>query len=99
MHYFVKESEISSKGRNARTAGLLSIFLGSLGIHRFYLGRKLSGSLILASTLLSFGISIFIWIPFTFIEGLVLLSKYRSHDNSPITSNEPVTRISEVKTN
>lgn len=33
-------SELQRKGKNMGLAYILLIFLGSLGIHRFYLGRK-----------------------------------------------------------
>ncbi len=77
MKYFVSASELTKNRKNALVASLLSIFFGSLGLHRYYLGRKLSGTLILLSTILTFGMAILFWIPFTLIEGLILLSKYK----------------------
>ena len=54
--------------RNKTTAALLAIFLGDLGIHKFYLGRNGEGVLYL----------LFCWtfIPaiIGFLEGIVLLS-------------------------
>lgn len=35
--------QVTSKGRNKVLAGLLAIFLGILGIHKFYLGQTIWG--------------------------------------------------------
>ena len=43
------------------TAILLSVFLGALGVDRFYLGYTLLGVLKLGATLLSFGTLAWIW--------------------------------------
>jgi TM2 domain-containing membrane protein YozV len=57
----------AASGRNRIVAALLALFLGGLGIHKFYLGRGLAGVLYL----------IFCWtlIPTIvgFIEGIILL--------------------------
>jgi TM2 domain-containing membrane protein YozV len=57
--------EYPQTGRNKVVAGLLAIFLGGLGIHKFYLGKPVSGILYL----------IFFWtfIPaiIAFIEGII----------------------------
>lgn len=46
-------SEVSRKGKNMLLAYILLIFLGSLGIHRFYLDKK--GTAIIQLTLAIFG--------------------------------------------
>ncbi len=51
-------------------AGLLGIFLGSFGIHRFYLGFHGVGVLQLILTFVTFGVA-GIW---GFIEGIVILA-------------------------
>jgi len=57
--------EYPQAGRNKVVAGLLAIFLGGFGIHRFYLGKPISGILYL----------LFCWtfIPsiIAFIEGII----------------------------
>lgn len=50
-------------------AGLLAIFLGGLGIHKFYLGASTAGVIMLLCTLLGF---ILLFIP-TFIVGIIAL--------------------------
>ena len=55
-------------------AGLLGIFLGVLGIHRFYLGYNGLGLTMLLLTVLSFGLLspfIFIW---GLVEGIMILA-------------------------
>lgn len=43
--YSIKEPEVKKKGRKSRiAAALLSLFLGGVGIHKFYLSRKISGA-------------------------------------------------------
>jgi TM2 domain-containing membrane protein YozV len=63
-----KRRQITAPGRSKTTAALFAIFLGGVGIHRFYLGRPVSGMLYL----------VFCWtlIPafIGFLEGLILLS-------------------------
>jgi TM2 domain-containing membrane protein YozV len=57
----------ASKGRNKLTAGLLAIFLGGLGVHKFYLGQSTAGIIYLV--LCWTGIPLVIG----FIEGILLL--------------------------
>ena len=52
-------------------AGLLGIFLGSLGIHSFYLGKTGKGVLQIVVTFVTFGIGA-LW---GFIEGIIILVK------------------------
>ena len=39
----IQQQVVVSKGRNKVVAGLLAIFLGILGIHKFYLGQTIWG--------------------------------------------------------
>lgn len=55
-------------------AGLLAIFLGGLGVHRFYLGNSGVGIAMLLITLLSFGFLSPIVCIWAFIEGIVILT-------------------------
>ncbi len=56
-------------------AGLLAIFLGSLGIHKFYLGYTKSGVIMLLVSLLTFGIGAFVMEIIGLIEGILYLTK------------------------
>lgn len=68
MSYFVKEAEIEEKQKDINSAVALALFLGAFGAHRFYLGRKLSGIIILTSVVLSLGQALWIVIPLIVIE-------------------------------
>jgi TM2 domain-containing membrane protein YozV len=56
--------------RSKLAAGLLGIFLGGLGVHRFYLGFIGIGILQITVTLITFGLGS-IW---GFIEGILILA-------------------------
>lgn len=56
-------------------AGVLGILLGSLGIHKFYLGYAGPGVLVLLITLLTCGIATIITGPIGIIEGIIYLIK------------------------
>lgn len=45
------------RGKNKLVAALLAFFLGSLGIHNFYLGATTAGIIQLAATILTCGIA------------------------------------------
>ena len=55
------------------TAGLLAIFLGPFGIHKFYLGFTVPGIICLVGTVLI--IPFFVIGPIVFIEGIIYLTK------------------------
>jgi TM2 domain-containing membrane protein YozV len=63
-----KTQQESSKSRLA--AGLLGIFLGGLGIHRFYLGYTTIGIIQIVVTVVTLGFGA-LW---GFIEGIVILA-------------------------
>ena len=52
--YIAIESKTSS-GKSKVVAGLLAIFLGSLGIHKFYLGYTVPGIIFLIASILGVG--------------------------------------------
>lgn len=54
-------------------AGLLAIFVGTLGIHNFYLGYTSKGVTQLLLTLLSCGILSFVTYIWSLIEGIYIL--------------------------
>lgn len=53
------------------TAGLLGLFLGSLGVHKFYLGYSAAGAIQIVLTLITCGLAGWIGI----IEGIIYLTK------------------------
>ena len=53
-------------------AGLLAIFIGTLGIHKFYLGYTKSGIIMLLVSLLTFGVGASVM---ALIEGILYLTK------------------------
>ena len=61
------------------TAGLLALFLGGLGIHKFYLGYTTEGIIILLVQLLlgplTFGLIYFITGPILLIEAIIYFTK------------------------
>ncbi len=56
-------------------AGLLGIFLGSLGIHKFYLGYTKEGVIMLLVSLLTCGVGAAVMSIIGLIEGIVYLTK------------------------
>ena len=56
-------------------AGLLGILLGSLGIHKFYLGYTKEGVIMLLVSLLTCGIGAVIIVIIGLIEGIMYLVK------------------------
>ena len=55
-------------------AGLLAIFLGTLGIHKFYLGYTKSGVIMLLVSLLTFGVGATVMAVIALIEGILYLT-------------------------
>jgi len=66
----VRLSNAPQVGRSQLVAGLLGIFLGGLGVHRFYLGYTAIGVAQLFVTLATCGLGA-VW---GFIEGILLLT-------------------------
>lgn len=56
-------------------AGLLGIFLGALGIHKFYLGYTKAGVIMLLVSLLTLGIGAIVMDIIGIIEGILYLTK------------------------
>lgn len=65
--------------KNRIAAALLAIFLGSLGIHKFYLGYNKEGIIMLLVTLLgglvTCGVASFVMYVIALIEGIIYLTK------------------------
>ncbi|MEI6287544.1 MAG: TM2 domain-containing protein [Bacillota bacterium] len=61
---------ITTPAKSKTTAGLLGIFLGGLGIHRFYLGYTMIGVIQIVVSFLTGGIGA-LW---GFVEGILILT-------------------------
>lgn len=68
----LSDSEVSSK---KLAAGLLGIFLGAFGIHKFILGYTTSGVIMLAVTVLTCGFAGFVMGIIGLVEGILYLAK------------------------
>lgn len=80
-------SEIEKRGKNLLLAYILAIFVGTLAIHRFYLGRKGSAIAMLLLGIFSFFIISSVW---TLVD-LFLIPGIVKEDNQRIeteTANE-----------
>jgi TM2 domain-containing membrane protein YozV len=67
---------VPSDARSRLAAGLLGIFLGGFGVHRFYLGFIGIGVLQVAVTLVTCGLGS-LW---GFVEGIVILARGMNTD-------------------
>ncbi|MCV2485473.1 TM2 domain-containing protein [Flavobacterium sp. SH_e] len=66
------ENTNSGKVENKKvTAGILGIVLGSLGVHKFYLGYQKEGIIQLVATFVTCGLAGMIG----FVEGIIYLTK------------------------
>jgi len=66
----------SSTGEKSKTiAGILGIFTGAIGGHKFYLGYIKEGVILLVITLISFGLLAFVTAIIGFIEGIMYITK------------------------
>ncbi len=63
------------ESKDKLVAGLLAIFLGTLGIHKFYLGYKKEGITMLLISVLTCGIGASVIGIIAFIEGIIYLTK------------------------
>ncbi len=77
---------VSAPGaKNHIAAGLLGIFLGVFGVHKFYLGYSKEGVIMLLVSLLTFGIGAWVMAIIGLIEGIIYLVKideefYRTYE-------------------
>lgn len=73
---YVQKSAVPSDGKSKVVAGLLAIFVGALGIHKFYLGYSTAGVIMLAIFVLGWillGIPSIIISFVAFVEGIIYL--------------------------
>ena len=68
----LSETEISNK---KLAAGLTGIFLGAFGVHKFILGYTTPAVIMLAVSLLTFGVGYFVFQVIGIIEGVIYLTK------------------------
>jgi TM2 domain-containing membrane protein YozV len=64
----------TSHDKSKVTAGLLAIFLGALGVHRFYMGYKLIGAIMLIITVASLGRLALITGLWGLVEGILIFT-------------------------
>lgn len=64
-----------SSDKSKVAAGVLAILLGGLGVHKFYLGYTKEGVILLAVTLVSFGMLAWVSTIVGIIEGVIYLTK------------------------
>lgn len=72
------DKNVSSSGKNKMVAGLLALFLGGFGIHKFYLECTSAGVIMLVISLLGFillGIPTLIIFAISFIEAILYFIK------------------------
>lgn len=80
-----------SGDKNKLVAGLLGIFLGGLGVHKFYLGCNKAGIIMLVVSLLGFvllGIPTLIMTLIGFIEGILYIVKSENDYKATYIDNQ-----------
>ena len=75
-----KNKTVQKEGKSKIAAGILGIFLGSFGVHNFYLGYTGKAVAQLAITLCTCGIFSFVSGIWGFIEGILILTGGISKD-------------------
>ena len=72
-------SDVPTKAKSKTTAGLLAIFLGGLGIHKFYLGLTTPGAIMVVVWLFAFFTKLYLLCVVLniigLIEGVIYLTK------------------------
>ncbi len=80
QQYYTQQAYVRTKDHVA--AGLLALFLGSLGVHKFYLGYNNAGFIMLGATILgslfTFGLAGMAMGIIALIEGIIYLTKPQS---------------------
>ena len=69
------ESNLTEVSNKKLAAGLLAIFLGSFGVHKFVLGYNTAGLIMLLVTVLTCGVAGFVMGVIGIIEGIIYLTK------------------------
>ena len=69
------EGDRTEASNKKLAAGLLAIFLGSFGVHKFVLGYNTAGLIMLLVTVLTCGVAGFVMGVIGIIEGIIYLTK------------------------
>ena len=69
------EQQAVGNSNNKVLVGLMGIFFGALGVHKFILGYKKEAIIMLLVTLLTFGVGAFVMSIIGLIEGIIYLTK------------------------
>jgi TM2 domain-containing membrane protein YozV len=69
------ENDFTEVSNKKLAAGLLGIFLGAFGLHKFVLGYTTSGVIMLVVTVLTCGFGGFVMGVIGMIEGIIYLTK------------------------
>ena len=69
------ESNLTEASNQKLAAGLLAIFLGPFGVHKFVLGYNTAGLIMLLVTVLTCGVAGFVMGVIGIIEGIIYLTK------------------------
>jgi TM2 domain-containing membrane protein YozV len=81
------EGEFSARAKSTPLAYVLDIFLGELGIHRFYLGEQGTGLAMLLITVLTGGIGLIVTFPWAIVD-LFLIPRMLERANAKIRKEE-----------
>lgn len=84
-------SKFDVKGDSKLIAGLLALFLGGLGIHKFYIGCQTAGIIMLSIWFVGWfmaGLPSFVIIVIALIEGIIYLTKSNSEFENIYIKNE-----------
>jgi TM2 domain-containing membrane protein YozV len=69
------ENDLTEVSNKKLAAGLLGIFLGAFGIHKFVLGYTKSGVISLVGGVVTYGVASFVIGVIGLIEGIIYLTK------------------------
>jgi len=69
------DANLTEASNKKHAAGLLAIFLGYLGIHKFVLGYNTAGLIMLLATVLTCGLAGFVMGVIGVIEGIIYFTK------------------------
>lgn len=75
----------SARAKSTPLAYVLDIFLGELGIHRFYLGEQGTGLAMLLITVLTRGIGLIVTLPWAIVD-LFLIPRMLERATAPTSS-------------